>query len=93
MSTATEIAALIREKRRREKRRETASFIVARLLFRITSSFLDGWFLMLAVGIAHAYWIPQLPTIGYWWAVVIVALLSGVFSREPPAKPKSKDAS
>jgi len=91
MTTATEIATLIRDKRRREKRRDTASTIIARLLVRITVSFLDGWFLMLAVGVAHTQWIPQLPTIGYWWAVVLVALLTGVFSRLPPWEPKKKD--
>ncbi len=41
----------------------------------------QGWALMLAVGIIHSEWIPALPTIGYWWAVLIVFLLSGSFSR------------
>jgi len=38
-----------------------------------------GWLFMLAVGIAHHEWLPQLPTIGYWWAVLIVSLLRGAF--------------
>lgn len=42
---------------------------------------IEGWIFMLAVGIAHTYWIPALPTIGYWWAVLIVFLLTGTFSR------------
>lgn len=36
---------------------------------------LKGFLLMLAVGIIHAHWIPQLPTIGYWWAVLVMAVL------------------
>lgn len=39
-----------------------------------------GWMLMLAVGVAHHDWVPGLPTIGYWWAVLLVWLLQGAFS-------------
>jgi len=52
-------------------------------------AFSGGWMLMLAVGIAHAHWLPALPTIGYWWAVLIVTLMRGVFSRTPVTKDKS----
>lgn len=41
---------------------------------------LGGWSLMVAVGVAHGEWIRQLPTIGYWWAVLIVFLLQGSFA-------------
>jgi hypothetical protein len=40
---------------------------------------LGGWMLMIAVGVAHAHWVPALPTIGYWWAALIVWLLQGSF--------------
>jgi hypothetical protein len=40
---------------------------------------IGGWLLMLAVGVVHAEWITDLPTVGYWWAVVIVWLLQGTF--------------
>lgn len=39
-----------------------------------------GWVLMLGVGIVHAEWLPQLPTIGYWVAVLIAWVLGGVLS-------------
>jgi Na+-driven multidrug efflux pump len=42
-------------------------------------SLVNGWLLMLAVGIAHAEWVPALPTIGYWWAVLLAMLLRGAF--------------
>lgn len=38
-------------------------------------SFLYGLFFMLAVGVIHAEWIHTLPTIGFWWAVLISFLL------------------
>lgn len=34
-----------------------------------------GWTLMLAVGVVHHEWWPAVPTIGYWWAVVLCLLL------------------
>ena len=40
--------------------------------------FWRGWMLMLAVGIAHAEWVPGLPTIGYWWSCLLVWLLMGI---------------
>jgi hypothetical protein len=54
------------------------AFIVALLLSPIQALIGGLWF-MLAVGIVHAEWLPKLPTIGYWWAVLIVFLLAGVF--------------
>jgi len=56
--------------------------IGAWLLGHVVNFFLamfGGWMLMLAVGVAHGEWITQLPTIGYWWAVLIVWLLQGSF--------------
>lgn len=35
-----------------------------------------AWPLMLLVGVVHATWLPDLPTIGYGTAVLIEALLS-----------------
>lgn len=57
---------------------------IARAIFIGTLStwmlaLLNGWFFMLIVGAIHAEWIPQLPTIGYWWSVLIVAVLRTVF--------------
>ncbi len=31
-------------------------------------------------GIAHAEWISALPTIGYWWACLLAALLCAAFT-------------
>lgn len=34
-----------------------------------------GWMFMLVVQIIHDHWISNCPTIGYRWAVVVVALI------------------
>lgn len=44
-------------------------------LINIGRIFLRGWFLMLTVAVAHAHWWPAIPTVGYWWAVLIMAIL------------------
>lgn len=54
---------------------------IERILSLVLSHLLGGLELMLAVGIIRAEWIPWMPTIGYWWAVLIVLLLRGTFSR------------
>ena len=35
-----------------------------------------AWMLMLVVGIVHIEWIPQLPTIGFGLALLLVGLVS-----------------
>lgn len=53
---------------------------LVRLILSPLIALMSGFWFMIAVGIAHSEWLPQLPTIGYWWAVLIVFLLCGVFS-------------
>jgi hypothetical protein len=82
-----EAARLIRMGRRAEKRGKAVQGFVAWLLAKVANDALTGWMLMLAVGVAHADWIHKLPTIGYWWAVLLVALTRPLFA----AGPKSQD--
>jgi hypothetical protein len=35
-----------------------------------------GWLLMLFIGVVHGEWLPNMPTIGYWSAVKVSAMLS-----------------
>lgn len=55
-----------------------------KILYHVLMIFIGGFEFMLAVGIIHHEWLPQLPTIGYWWAVLIVGLLKGTFSHSKP---------
>lgn len=48
--------------------------------FLAAEPLLAGWLLMLAVGVAHADWWPAVPTISYWPAVTLAALLSAAFA-------------
>jgi len=40
---------------------------------------LDGWVLMLGVGFIHAAWLPGLPTIGYWNAVLLMFIIMTIW--------------
>lgn len=50
------------------------------LAFVFGTAALSGWAFMLAVGVAHSEWITTLPTIGFWPAYAIMALLTFAFS-------------
>jgi len=75
-----EAARLIRLGRRAEKRGKAVGGCLALLLTKIVNDLLTGWLVMLAVGIAHAEWIRALPTIGFWWSVLLVSLTRGLFA-------------
>jgi|KBSSwiStaDraftv2_1062776.scaffolds.fasta_scaffold01170_32 hypothetical protein len=81
-----DIVRLIRKGRRAETRGKAVEGCITRLIISALTFLLRGFWLMLAVGIIHAEWWPALPTVGYWWSVLIVSLLPGVFSPVPPYK-------
>jgi hypothetical protein len=86
-----EAARLIRKGRKSDQRGKALSGCITSLLTKVFSDLTGGWMFMLAVGIAHAEWIQQLPTIGYWWAVLIVALTRGLFGTIPSTKKGGSD--
>lgn len=49
--------------------------ILLGLVVSAAGSLAFGWVFMLLIGVVHAEWLPALPTIGYWWAVLITFLL------------------
>lgn len=49
--------------------------LLASVFISMLAAMVSGWLLMLAVGVAHHEWTPDLPTIGYWWAVLLAWLL------------------
>lgn len=71
----TEAARLIRRGRQAEQRATALKGCVTGLISSLLMSLLKGWLFMLAVGVAHAHWLPNLPTIGFWWSVLFIALL------------------
>ena len=56
------------------------SDFIAALLIDIAKVPLAGWLFMLAVGMAHHEWVPPLPTIGFWWAYLLVLLIAITFA-------------
>jgi hypothetical protein len=85
-----ELIDIIRRDRSRRTRRQKFGKAVANiaqtLLTGVLIALLNGLWFMLGVGVIHDHWWPEVPTVGYWWAVLIVALLRGVFSRTPAKK-------
>lgn len=55
--------------------RTMAAAIIFGVGSQILLAFALGWVFMLTVGVIHHEWIPQLPTLGYWWAFLIIALI------------------
>jgi hypothetical protein len=45
------------------------------ILWIVGSTIASAWAFMIAVGVAHAQWLPMMPTIGYWPSLAIMALL------------------
>lgn len=43
-------------------------------------SFLYGWILMLTISVVHDHWLPDVPTIGYWVAVLVAFAIRGLFT-------------
>lgn len=73
-------------KRRIGKRVESVLYYALTLI----GVFVSGWLFMLAVGIAHADWIPTLPTIRYGTACWLMVLLHGAWMFKTMAQDLSK---
>lgn len=86
--TSADLTELLKLRDRRAKRREALREFFVAAVTNILVAFAHAFWIMLAVGIAHAHWIHQLPTIGYWTALLLTYLLTGVLS---PVKSKKKD--
>jgi hypothetical protein len=80
------LARLARLGRRAERRGKAFQGCITALLNKLATDLTTGWMLMLAVGVAHAEWLPMLPTIGYWWAVLLVVLTRPLFAATPPKR-------
>jgi hypothetical protein len=91
-----ELLGIIRRDRsRRTRRQKFGKFLgaLASWLLTLASSVLiGGWFFMLGVGVIRAEWLPQVPTLGYWWAVLIAYLLRCGLTRLPQSTSKKKEA-
>jgi hypothetical protein len=91
-----EMLTIVRKDRARRSRwRKLGSFLGA-LFGALALGFLNalssGWAFMLAVGVVHAEWLPQVPTLGYWWSVLIAWLLRWALTHTPSSTKKEGSA-
>jgi hypothetical protein len=54
-------------------------FLLTMLVVVVAGALFGGWIFMLTVGVVHGEWLPMMPTIGYWSAVKVSAMLSLLF--------------
>lgn len=54
--------------------------VIVYLGLAIAVAALEGFAFMITVGVIHAVWLPNLPTIGYGSAIVVSVLVSGLVS-------------
>jgi hypothetical protein len=40
--------------------------------------FTEAWLFMLLVGVVHAEWLPMVPTIGFWSAVLVSLMATSI---------------
>jgi hypothetical protein len=77
--TRQEVVDLVKEgmvaRSKKEKRRRD----LGEMTVMIIGSVWAAWLLMLVVGIIHAEWIHQLPTVDYGTSFAVAALLRGAF--------------
>jgi hypothetical protein len=79
-------ARLIKKGRRAEQRGKALEGCITSLITSVLTIFLKGWLFMLAVGIAHEHWVHRLPTIGFWWSVLLMAVLPSFGSSSTKGK-------
>lgn len=84
--TTAALLALIRKDARRRNRRKALGEFFTAVVSDFLVALITGLWLMLAVGIVHHEWIRQCPTIGYWWAVALCALLRSALPNGARAK-------
>jgi hypothetical protein len=75
-----EVIRLAGKGRRAEQRGKTFKGCLTLLLQKAFADGVAAWMFMLGVGVAHAEWIHQLPTLGFWWALLLVVLIRPLFA-------------
>lgn len=75
-----EVYRLAKKGRRAERRGKAMAGCIEGLITSALLTVLKGWLFMLAVGVAHAGWWPVIPTIGFWWSLLFMALMPSLGS-------------
>jgi hypothetical protein len=70
-----EVYRLAKKGRKSEQRGKAMSGCLTAFVTSLVATALKGWLFMLAIGVAHAHWWHAIPTIGFWWSVLFMAVL------------------
>jgi hypothetical protein len=60
--------------------------LITDLFLGVFGAFVGGLWFMLGVGVIHAQWLHQLPTVSYWTSFLIVWLFTGIFTPAASAR-------
>jgi hypothetical protein len=85
-----EVYRLAKKGREAEQRGAAFKGCLTALLQKAFADAVAAWMFMLAVGVAHAEWIRELPTLGFWWALLMVVLVRPLFGGYAKATKNNK---
>jgi hypothetical protein len=71
--------------RRSEQRAKAANGCLGLLFGGALMAAMNGYIVMIGMGVAHS-WIPAIPTIGFWGAVMICLTVRTLLSQSTAAK-------
>lgn len=81
-----EVYRLAKKGRKAEQRGKALAGCLESLVTSVLMTLLKGFLFMVAIGVAHAHWWPAIPTIGFWWSVLFMALLPSFGSTSSKSK-------
>lgn len=73
-----ETRRLIRKGRKSDQRFKSLKGCLGSLVKYALVNLIKGWLFMLAIDMAHNHWWYEVPTIGYWWACLIMGLMPNI---------------
>jgi polyferredoxin len=77
---------LVRKDARRKSRRAALGKFLGVLVLVVLYALANGFYLMIAVELIHEHWMPQVPGLGYWWAVLIAFTLRAALAPNTSSK-------
>jgi hypothetical protein len=82
---AAEVDAIFEPPKRGSNTMLALSAILLAMAISALVSFLYGLILMLTVMVVHDHWLPSVPTIGYWVAVLVAFTVRTLFVAPTPS--------
>lgn len=87
MDSLSDVVRRDQTRRERRKKIRTATGKAAQFLILAAVMWaLRAWVFMLAVAVIHDHWLPNVPTLGFWWAGLIIWLIRGALEQTSKSK-------